>query len=229
MKRSLVFKALFGLLALVFAALTVACYFNTGIVDPSGVSMAALNMGAITLDANFGAQDGDENMGGLGVICYFGAYSHIATWPTFTENPSTKDTAIQSIGNFGMVSQKYFIKLYCNRYPELSPESQGEHIGGKSFKLTGKVTVMGFKKDERFLARVLNNSQGVFIFMNDDGDRIAMGTQYRPAQFKLIGKTGAAAADMVGFEIEISADSHIPGYEYNGSIPLSGSTIDPIS
>lgn len=229
MKSKSIFKVLFALLAIAFTAVTVVSYFCTGIVDVGGVSMAAINMASITLDADYGAVDGDENMGGLSVVGYFIPYSHITGWPTFAENPATMDELVQAIGNFTLAANKHWIKLYGKKYPQLTPESQGEHVGGKSFKCTGEIGIIGFKKGERGISRLMNNSQGVFIFLNDDGDRIALGTQHRPATFDIKGHTGASASDPIGFDITINADSFIPGYEYNGTIALSGSTLPAIS
>lgn len=229
MKSKSIFKVLFALLAIAFTAVTVVSYFCTGIVDLGGVSMAAINMASITLDANYGAVDGDENMGGLSVVGYFIPYSHITAWPSLTENPASENELVQASGNFTLAASKYWIKLYGKKYPQLTPESQGEHVGGKSFKCTGEFGIIGFKKGERALARIMNNSQGVFIFLNDDGDRIALGTEHRPATFNIKGHTGASASDPIGFDIEVSADSFIPGYEYNGTIALSGSTLPAVS
>lgn len=198
-------------------------------VGTSGVSVAVMSFASVTMPQTTGYEDGDENMGGFGVVAYLALHSDIATWPQEYTDPNTLEKMVKLHGNFAMVAQKYFLKIMVPA-DTLSndPEGQGE-IGGRSFKNKGKFFIPGFDGENRGLARRLNNSRGVIIIPTDDGYRLMIGSENRPVQFMPSGKSGMKAADAKGFEYSYENDSFAPGYTYNGSIPLSGSTIAAVS
>lgn len=232
-------KILKGLLFLIgFALLTVSVInsFDFGINLPdfitgaSGLGLAGMSFGSVTLPSNgTGYQDGDENMGGFGIIAYLALHGDISSWPLEYTDPDTLEKMVKLHGNFGMVAQKYFLKVYLPPdVIDFSPEGQGDP-GGRSFKLKGEFFVPGMDGENRGMARRFNNSRGVLIIPTDDGYRLCLGSETRPVSFMPSGKSGKKAADQKGFTYAFDADSFAPGFTYNGSIPLSGSTLPAVS
>lgn len=208
---------------------------DTGIQLPdflmgsTGVSTAAIAFGSIVMPNQTGYVDGEENMGGFGVVAYLALASDITGWPTEATAPTTLAEMVILTGNFTMDTNKYFLKILVP--PDTltnDPEGQGEP-GGRSFKNKGKFFLPGFDSENRGLARRLNNSRGVIIIPTDDGYRLMMGSETRPVQFMPSGKSGTKASDAKGFEFSYENDSFAPGYTYNGTIALSGSTLPAIS
>jgi hypothetical protein len=242
MKNNIKWKLCLGVIKWTFCIISLALFifflaaphvgidlsiFNHGV----GATLAGgINLTSYSLSKEAGAKDGDEGMGGFGSVGYLALRSHIKTYPTLPANPTNDDELVTLNGNYVMMAGMYFIKIYYS--PDsinLDPESQGENVGGKSFQPKGKFFIAGFNNKPRALARILNNSSGVLIFIDDDGTRISIGTQQRPVTFKPKGKSGSKAADAKGFECEFTTDSFVPGFTYNGEIPLSGETLPAVS
>jgi len=200
------------------------------IVGIGGCSTAVMVLTGVALPTSAtGYNDGEEHMGGNGVVAYIALMSEIATWPSEDSSPSTLDETVLLSGNFAMVAGKYFIKVLVppNTLTDDS-EGQGEP-GGRSFKNKGIFKLPGKDATNRGLARRLNNARGVIIIPNDQGYRILYGSETHPVQFMPSGVSGSNAADFRGFEYNWECDSHAPGHTYNGTIPLSGSTLPAIS
>jgi hypothetical protein len=196
----------------------------------TGVGMAAFNLTSLTMPENMGAQDGDEDMGGFNSVGYLALRSHIATYPSLPSDPTTLEEMVTLEGNYTLNNAKYFMKLYMNSDSvSANPESQGEGVGNKSFGIKGNFMIAGFSDNVRGAARLLNNASGVLILVNEDGTRTSFGTEGRPVTFKPKGKSGSKAADSKGFECEFTTDSFVPGFTYNGEIPLDGTTLPAIS
>lgn len=175
--------------------------------------------------------DGEENMGGFTQVAYLGLRSHITAYPTLPDdNATTFEDMVALVGNYTFASNKHFMKILCAPGGlELNPVSQGEYPGAKSFNLKGKFIIPGLGAKNRAFARLLNNSYGVLIIPEEDGTRIAIGTQLRPVHFLPAGKSGIKAADTKIIEYEFMTDSFVPGYTYNGTIPLDGETLPVVS
>lgn len=196
------------------------------IIGPS----LAFNLTAMTMPEKMGAEDGDEDMGGFGSVAYFALRSHIASYPTLSDDPTTLDEMVTLDGSYTMNTNKHFLKIYMN--PDsvsANPESQGDGIGNKSFGIKGGFMIAGFSDNVRGAARLLNNASGILIFVNEDGTRTAFGTEQRPVTFKPKGKSGSKAADAKGFECEFTTDSFVPGYTYEGEIVLDNETLPGVS
>jgi hypothetical protein len=173
--------------------------------------------------------DSLENMGGFTSVAYFAALQDILTFPGLSESPSSDAEFVRLGGNFTMKPDKYFIEIYVT--PEtasLAANNQGE-IDGQSFRMEGEYFYPGNKTDCRAFARKINNTRGVLIFVDPDGDRTVIGTDKFPCYFKPSLNYGKAAADRKGLTVAFFQNHFAPGLEYNGSIPLSGSTIPAIS
>lgn len=173
--------------------------------------------------------DSLENMGGFTSVAYFAPLQDIETFPGLSENPSSDAEFVRLGGNFIMKAGKYFTEIYIT--PEtasLAANNQGE-IDGQSFRIEGEFFYPGSKTDCRAFARKINNTRGVLIIVDPDGDRTVIGTDKFPCYFKPSLNYGKAAADRKGLTVAFFQNHFAPGLEYNGSIPLTGSTIPAIS
>lgn len=173
--------------------------------------------------------DSLENMGGFTTIAYFAALQDIATFPTLVQNPTTDEEMVKLQGHYVMQSAKFFISVYCT--PEtvaLAANNQGE-TDGQSFRLEGEFFYPGTAQDCRAFARKINNSRGVLILVDPDGERVVVGTEKFPCFFKPNINWGKAAADRKGMTVSFYQNHFAPGLIYNGSIPLIGSLVPAIS
>jgi hypothetical protein len=173
--------------------------------------------------------DSLENMGGLTSVAYFAPIQDIETFPTLSSNPVTDDDLVTLSGNFAMKEGKSFIQVYMTpEMASLKASNQGE-TDGQSFKNEGEFFYPGTKNDCRAFARKVNNTRGVLIMIDPDGDRIVIGTDKFPCYFKPTVDWGKAAADRKGMTVAYYQNHFAPGLGYNGTIPLSGSVIAAIS
>lgn len=201
-----------------------------GFIDPTGAllgtglaSINLVNLGQVE-DQEFA--DGTENMGGFGSRAYLALRSYIATYPALNVTDTSLENLVKLVGNFTMDTSRYFIKVdFANNTLGLTPESQGEHAGCRSFKLKGEGLISASGQAARGLARLLNNTSGVLILMRDDGSRLCLGDDKRPVVFKATMQFGNKAGDPVGIKLEFETDSFVPGYDYAGTILLDGETI----
>jgi hypothetical protein len=227
-----------GSILFVFAALIIPSIIMGHIhFDPSGlpIGIATFGFSGIT-DASLNTMgeeaDGEENMGGYGMVCYLALRSHLDTYPTLTT--STSATTLEALcklnGSYGFLTGKNFIPI--NVAPEslfVDPVSQGGSPGTNSFNLSGGFIINGMKGKHRGTARILNNCYGVIIIPNEDGTRTAYGDYLRPVKFTIKGSSGKAAKDAKHFEYSFVTDSFVPGYTYEGDIVLDASTLPSIS
>ena len=170
-----------------------------------------------------------ENMGGFSCTAYFAPFEDIATWPTLPSNPTTDTQLVTLQGHFVMDAEKHFIKVYVT--PEtasFAASNQGE-TDGQSFRNEGEFFYPGTALATRAMARKLNNSRGVLIMVDPDGERVCVGTELFPCFFKPTLNYGKAAADRKGLTVSFYQNHFVPGLIYNGSIPLSASLIPAIS
>ena len=179
------------------------------------------------------AADGEENMGGYGMVCYLALRSHIAGYPTAiaAEDATTLEELCKLTGSYTFLTDKHFLQIEVA--PEslyVNPVSQGSSPGTNSFQLTGGFTINGMKGKHKGVARILNNCYAILVIPNDDGTRTAYGSELRPLSFKSVkGESGKKAADAKKFDYEFVTDSFIPGYTYEGDIVLDGVTLPAIS
>jgi hypothetical protein len=207
-------------------------FFSFGTAALSGkalmVVMFSINLSTLGQPADAKYVDGSENMGGFGMVGYLAIRSHIATYPTLDTTGATLADLVQLVGNYVFNSNRHFIEIhFVEDSIKVTNESQGEHPGGSSYKISGEGFIAGTDTTRRGLARLLNNSYGVVILKREDGTRIAFGDYERPVSFKVTVDEGQKAADKKGLVVTFSGNSFVPGYEYYGTIPLSGSVTLP--
>lgn len=225
-----------GIILLVGAsAAAIDTQFQLGIMDyigfsagstVTGLTIANINLISLGQPADIPMNEGEEEMGGFGSVAYLGLRSNITAYPTEVTSHTSLENLCKLSGNYTFAAGRYFQELeFVPSSIKVISEPQGEHVGNHSFKITGEGHIAGAKEKQRGLARLLNNSYGVLILLRDDGSRIAYGSQNRPVRFKCTLDHGQNAADKTGLKIEFECDSFVPGYEYYGTIPLSGGTL----
>lgn len=188
---------------------------------------SAIPLDSITL-GRLEKVDGAENMGGMTTKAYLFLNKQIASWPTEKANPANPADLVTLEGNVVMVDGKYAVEVEpVIDSSEFKYENQGEPEGQSfhpvaAFKLPGATV-----EDKMGWARILNNTLGAYVAIDNYGKRIWMGNENRPVSFKPSGSTGAKPADFSHMVIEVHWDAFAPGYIYNGSIPLSATETIP--
>jgi len=211
-------------LALILIAFSVFSWV-TGPPDYTGLTTAmAFAFGDLTF------ADEPENMGGFTSVAYLGFIPHILTHPSLASNPSTDAEAIKLIGDYGMKPDKHFIEVYVTPSTfAATAENQGD-TDAKSFHPKGEFLYPGTQLECLAFCRKINNARGILIGINPNtGERYNWGTKDLPVTFKPKVEFGKAPADRRGVTVEWECDSFAPAWIYEGSIPLSASTIAPIS
>lgn len=172
--------------------------------------------------------DGVENMGGMTIRGWIAIRSEIATYPTLKADPTEIGDLVKLEGEYVMTEGKYFIPVEAIvNTSQHSYENQGE-LEGQSFKPKGMFKLKGaIKAEVAGYARLLNCCQGVFIKLDNDGNRVVIGDELHPAYFKPSGDTGTDPTNRSEATFEVSADSFCPVMLYYGAIPLSGGESEP--
>ncbi len=237
-------KIFIGLLSILAVAMFVICsgtFIDTGSIDPFSIVMGAgaikatiffmgINMTDLGQPGDLEFIEGTENMGGFGMTGYLALRSHIDTYPTEETDHTNIGNLVKLIGDYVFITARNFITLdFVPGTIKVTPEGQGEHVGGKSFRIKGEAFLAATGINQRGYARLLNNSYGILILIRDDGSRVAFGSYQRPLEFKANPDFGGKAADKNGIMISFESDSFVPGYEYYGTIPLSGTSLPQIS
>jgi hypothetical protein len=236
-----IFIALLSMLAIVAITVCAGTFIDSGTFDLFSGIMAAgsikasvffmgINMTTLGQPDDLEFTEGSENMGGFGMTGYLALRSHIDTYPTEDTSNTDVGSLVKLIGSYTFITDRNFITLdFVPGTVKVTPEGQGEYVGGKSFRIKGEAFLATTGINQRGYARLLNNSFGVLILIRDDGSRVAFGTYQRPLEFKTSPDFGGKAADKNGILISFESDSFVPGYEYYGDIVLSGSTLPSIS
>lgn len=167
--------------------------------------------------------DGEENMGGMSILGYIALRSHIQTYPTLVDNPATVSDLCKLSGNYVMKEGKFFIPVEpIIKTHQFTFENQGEPEG-QSFAPKATFKIKGATKEECMgYGRLLNTATGVYIAIDNEGRRIVIGDELHPAVFKVSGDTATDPTGRSEITVEVTSDSHCPGYLYYGPIPLSG-------
>lgn len=169
-----------------------------------------------------------ENMGGLQSIGYICKVSDIDVFPAVPEN--TADKAALLVGDYTLkVPTAGFVEIYSTPGKTgFTAESQGD-VDCKSVHPVGQFFYPTLSDEARSFARKINNAQVVVIFFDGESDnkRIVLGTKGRPALCSIAGDSGKAAADAKGITFNLECDSFVPGWTYNGAIPLQNGTTIP--
>lgn len=215
--------AMISLLAMVFTCLAAWTAFN-GAPDAGSVIMAT--------GFTFASMDwtGGDNMGGFTTKAYLGIASEITTWPALASSPSSDAQLVTLAGTYACAEGKSFYSIYVTpRTFGGQSDPQGE-IDGKSFLQKGEFFYPGTKVEALALARKLNNNRGIIIGVDPNtGNRIQFGSEDNPLFFTPKVMFGKQATDRRGITIEFEADHTHAALVYNGAIPLSGSTVPPVS
>lgn len=224
MKPAQILRYGMRVIALILLAFSAFSLFS-GPPDYTGISLSmAFAFGDLTWE------DEPENMGGFASVAYLGFIPHIESFPTRVASPTTDDEAIKLVGNFAMKTDKHFIEVYVTPGTfDGTAENQGE-TDAKSFHPKGEIFYPGTQAECLALCRKINNARGILIGINPNtGERYCWGEQYLPVTFKPKVTFGKGPADRRGATIEWECDSFAPAWIYEGTIPLSGSTLPAVS
>lgn len=197
---------------------------------PFFLSMA-INTGAVKF---FDFTDLDKpagpNIGGFTIECYIIEVDNIDTEAVVAAAPTDYSEMVTLVGNHILVALKNFAKVYVTpRTLSNISETQGE-IDGKSFKPTGEFFYPGSKAEAMGFAAKIKDSNIILIAIDpNDGNRTQFGNKLLPVFVSPRVEFGAAAPDRRGVFCAFECDSLVPGYIYNGSIPLDSETLPPIS
>ena len=236
-----IFIGILSILAIAMIFFSVGNYVDTGSFDIFSAGIAGVSTKAViffmTIDLSLLGQpddieyaDGTENMGGFGMTAYIGIRSHITTYPTLDATQTDLESLVKLIGDYVFAASRNFITIdFVPDTLKVTPEAQGEHVGGNSFMIKGEGFIPGTGTRNRGIARLLNNCFGVMILIREDGSRLAIGNYQHPLEFKVGTDEGQKAADKKGVLVSFSTSSFVPGYEYYGEVPLDGSTLPAIS
>jgi len=171
-----------------------------------------------------------DNMGGFTVTAYIAETKDIATEPVKSDAPATLAESVTLTGPITMEAGKYFHTVYITpRTFSMLMESQGE-IDGKSFRPNGEFFYPSSRDVARGFAKKIKDAKIVLIAIDPNtGERIWIGSKNLPVFCSPRVEFGAAAPDRRGVFTAFECDSPAPGYDYNGAIPLDGSTVPAIS
>lgn len=171
-----------------------------------------------------------DNMGGFTVTAYLGFTDEIDSEPQLPSNPSTPEEEVTLAGSYTMLDTYHFIKVYTTpRTLQLIAENQGE-IDAYSFRPNGQFLHPSTGAAARAFAKHVKNKKGVLILVDPNtGERIVVGTKKLPVFMRPSVDFGQQPADRRGVTVEFECDSPVPGYNYDGSIPLDSGQVDPIS
>lgn len=172
----------------------------------------------------------DDNMGGFTVDAYICETKDIDVEAEVSGSPATLAALVTLVGSHTMESEKKFTKVYITpRTFSMLMESQGE-IDGKSFRPNGEFFYPSSRATGRGFAAKSKNAKVILIAVDPNtGDRIQIGTKTLPVFLSPRVEFGAAAPDRKGVFVAFEADSPVPGYNYNGVIPLTEGDLPEIS
>jgi hypothetical protein len=164
---------------------------------------------------------GSDNMPGLAQRAFFAFVADIATFPTVAATPANAEGRVRLTGSYVMESGKKFYECYTTKNKgNAKSEPQGE-LDCITFKNTGKLFFPHTTENARAAAADLKNASVVVIFLEPDGSRIVFGSKNNPASVKPMVNYGESVTGEKGVTFEFEADSNVPGYTYNGAIPLT--------
>lgn len=167
-------------------------------------------------------QEGQNNMGGLRPIGYYGFLVDVDTsqWPKIADAPADLPANITIAGNIVMKAGKTVYPMYGTAETGgLKGETQGER-DGKSTKRTATWFIPGNKKEALGASRAFLNRNMFFIFTEQDGKKRLQGSPSFPAECSPSDDTGTAVTDRKGVTFEITDNGFGPCPVYEGVIPV---------
>jgi len=219
MKKYLSIESLLMMLVLLIFIIE-AFVFN----DPIGLIMAGFfPFAAVT------HSDGTKNVAGTRITSYFCPISAITAEPSLAQEPTTIEEKIYMSGTYTCDENKNFVPVYLTyKTGTYKAEPAGE-IDGEGYTLTAEFFHPGSKTEVAALAASVTNTPCVLIILEENGERLVLGSTYHPCYIKAPFDLGSAPSDRKGFTFKAEAYSGQQITRYNGAIPISGGEVSAIS
>lgn len=165
-------------------------------------------------------QEGQNNMGGLRTIGYYGFIADVASFPELPTNPATLEESIVILTNIVMKAGKTMYPMYGTAETAgLNGEGQGER-DGRSTKRTATWFYPTTSKKALAASRAFLNRNMFFIYQEHDGKFRVQGTPAFPAEVSSSDSTGTLVTDRKGVTFTISDNGFGPCPIYEGIIPV---------
>lgn len=162
---------------------------------------------------------GSDNMGGLATEIYFVPLTALKSMPPFDP-----EDGITRKGKFEFnTSEQGFVKLYVTyKSGDLKSEPVGD-IDGRCSKKSGSFFHPGTTEEMAKFARAVQNTPGVFIALDTEGNRVVIGDAVNPATVKAQHAFGKSPEDRKGWTISYEAYDAYPVvfYDREAEIPLA--------
>jgi hypothetical protein len=166
-------------------------------------------------------QEGQNNMGGLRTIGYYGfiADVDVSSFPELPEAPLTIEDAAVIAQNIVMKPGKTMFAMYGTAETAgLNGESQGER-DGRSTKRTATWFYPTTAKKTLGAALKFQNRNMFFLFQEHNGNYRLLGSPWFPAEVAANDTTGTAVTDRKGVTFTITDNGFGPCPIYEGVIP----------
>lgn len=160
---------------------------------------------------------GSDNMGGLSTRVYFAPQGCIASAPPF----ETDGITMAGQWEFKDPAKQGFVEIYVTyKSGDLKSEPVGD-VDGVCSKKTGSFFHPGNTTEMARFARAVQNTPGVFIAVDTEGNQVVIGDVVNPATVKATHNFGKSPEDRKGWTVSYEAYSTHPVVFYRGDIPLA--------
>ncbi len=168
-------------------------------------------------------QEGQDNMGGLRAIGYYGFIKDAATLPELPAEPATLEDVAVITENIVMKPGKTMYAMYGTvETGGLNGEGQGER-DSRSTKRTATWFYPTTSKKALGAARAFLNRNMFFLYQEHDGKLRLQGSRAFPAEVTANDSTGTAVTDRKGVTFTITDNGFGPCPIYEGVIPVDSS------
>lgn len=172
---------------------------------------------------------GKKSLPGTKKRVYLADCRDIVTYPTVADRTAsgfTLDKVPVLTGNFAMAQGKCFVEVdIINNNGKITVEPQGT-FGSRTFKNTYTGNAPGTEEEVTGLIAELLNAEVVAVVPTRTGKFRVIGSDEFPAEVNPGQDTGQAPTDTNQTSLEIVADSELPAPFYEGTLQLSGGTLD---
>lgn len=166
-------------------------------------------------------QEGQNNMGGLRPVGYYGFVEDAVTIPEPPTNATALAESVTITGSIVMKSGKAMYPMYGElELSGLKGEVQGER-GSYSHKRTVSWFLPGSNPKTLGAAKNFLNRRMFFVFTEMNGQMRLQGTAQLPCDVKTSEDTGTKTADQKGVTFEITDYGFGPVPVYTGTIPTA--------
>jgi hypothetical protein len=190
--------------------------------DPSGLVMAYFPFTAVT-------HTGGKNVAGSQILAYFCPIASITAEPSLADDPSSLAEILYLSGNFTCAASSNFVELYLTyKTGGYKAEPAGD-LDGEGFKITAELFHPGSADAIAGFAAKCTNTPGILILVEENGERLVMGSTKHPCYLRGSFDLGKNPDDRKGFAFTAETYSGQQITRFNGAIPISGGSVPAIS